>query len=342
MSMCQALAEHAHDVTLYVRPGTEPVSDDFSFYGVNRTFRIEKLARPQVRVWGAIVNAWLAGKRVRECAPDLIYARELYGLAHAASRGIPFIYELHWKPNHVVEHRLKQWLFRKSSLRRLVFISAALRDLYRATYPWLPEAKLLVAHDGANAVTGGDATAGPASGARLQVGYVGGLLPGYGVEVIAALAQRHADYDFHVVGGRESILSDWRARTVGIGNLTFHGFVAPALLLDCYRSFDVVLAPYQQATRHIDWISPMKLFEYMAHGKAIICADFPVMREILEDQHDALLVSPADLAAYGAALSRLTEPGLRSRLARNAKAKLEREFTWSRRAEAVLTGIAEP
>ena len=272
----------------------------------------------------------------RRARPELIYARELYGLAVAARTGIPFIYELHWKPNHGLERALQSWLFRRPNMRRLVFISARLRDLYWGQFSWLRKSQMLVAHDSANAVPAPPEPIAPRSNGRLQIGYVGGFLPGYGVEIIEELARRRPELDFHVVGGREPIVASWREKTSTLTNLTFHGFVPPGQLAMQYRAFDVMLAPYQASTRHIDWISPMKLFEYMAHGKAIICADFPVMREILEDGSDAMLVPPADLRAYEDALERLADPAFRNRLGDAARAKLERDFTWAARAQAVV------
>ena len=338
MAMCDALAQCGHDVTLCARPGTEPTTDDFAFYGATRSFRIEKVARPQVRVWGALVNAWLAGRRAQQSSPDLLYAREIFGLAVAARSGIPFVYELHWKPKHAVDRGLQRWLFRQPGFRRLVFISERLKDIYQETFPELDPSKLLVAHDAANVPELSSVRASEHD-ARLQVGYVGGFLPGYGIEVIVELARRLPELDFHIVGGREPDVRSWRADTFAISNLTFHGFVPPSVLPQRYAHFDVVLAPYQANTRHIDWISPMKLFEYMAYGKAIVCADFPVMREILDDGHNAILIPPSDIAAYESALLRLRDAQLRQTLGDNARAKLEREFTWRKRAELVLSGL---
>jgi glycosyltransferase involved in cell wall biosynthesis len=339
MSMCQALVQTGHHVQLYARQGAESASDDFDFYGVSPCFRIVKVARPQVRVLGALVNAWLVAARVKRDEPDLIYAREFYALALAVSSGRPFVYEVHWKPRHAGERAALRWIFRQPGLRRLVFISARLRDLYLEEFPWLERDKLLVAHDAANTVAELPAEPVPARSSRLQVGYVGGFLPGYGIEVIVELARRRSDLDFHVVGGREPAVREWRLRTATLTNLTFYGFVPPSQLGEHYRSFDVVLAPYQPATPHIDWISPMKLFEYMAHGKAIICANFPVMREILQDEQDALLVAATDVNAYDRALTRLSDTAIRTRLGQRARAKLESEFTWRARAQTVLSGI---
>jgi glycosyltransferase involved in cell wall biosynthesis len=339
MSMCQALAALGQDVTLLVRPGKEPVADDFTFYGVRRCFRIVKIDRPQVRVWGALVNARHAGKRSAKEAPDLIYAREPYGLSFAIRSGIPFVYESHWVPRHFVERALFRWMFAQPNFRKVVFISKCLRELWRKQIPSLRDDQTLVLHDAANLLEAVGLPTVSVPVGRMQIGYVGAFLPGYGIEIIAELAKRNPQWDFHIVGGREPAIREFRERTASIPTLKFHGFVPPGLLHQQYRTFDAVLAPYQAATRHIDWISPMKLFEYMAHRKAIVCADFPVMREILEHEQDALLVDPANLDAYRDALIRLTDPALRERLATNARAKMEREFTWQRRAERLLATL---
>ena len=230
---------------------------------------------------------------------------------------------------------LESWLFRRPGFQRVVLISEALRQIYRRRFPWLRDEQMLVAHD---ASTPKPHVGSPRSNERLQIGYVGGFLRGYGLELVAELARRQPKFDFHVIGGAPELVDDWRTRTRDLRHLTWHGFVRPSTLPDVYAGLDVVVAPYQRTTAHIDWISPMKLFEYMAYGKAIVCSDFPVMREILRHEVDGLLIAPDDVDGWVGALERLVDPPLRGRLGDAARARLEREFTWKARAERVLAG----
>lgn len=342
--MCEAFASLGHDVTLHARPGKEPVESDAAFYGITHPFRIQKHSRPQVRAWGAFVYAGLATVHLgRHEKPDLIYAREIYGMMFALKLGIPFVFESHWRCRHLPQKLAETAMLRSAACKRLVVISAALRRIYRETFPWFPEDRIVVAHDAANVpeVSGQPPFRAAATGGatRLQVGYVGGFLPGYGLDVIAALARARPQDDFHIVGGREEALATWQARTAGVSNLRWHGFVAPSRLASLYAEFDVMLAPFQSSAAHIEWISPMKLFEYMAQGKAIICSDFPVMREILTDGQDALLVPASDLEAWGRALDRLTQPTPRAALAESARRKLLSSHTWRVRAEQVIARL---
>lgn len=334
MRMAHAFARLGHNVTLHVRPGKPVVPDDHAHYGVAPNFEIVKHARPQIRVYGAIVNAlrvdqWFRGHPL----PDLVYGRETYAISLIARTGVPFIYESHWKPKTVAHRALETTLFQRPNFRGVVLISEALRSIYEEAFPSLAPDRILVAHDAADPVPDLPDAHGSQ---RLQVAYVGGFLPGYGIDVVVQLARVMPDVAFHVVGGKELELQAWRERTRAIENLTLHGFVAPAQLARLYARFDVMLAPYQPDTAHIRWISPMKLFEYMAHDKAIVCSDFPVMREILENEVDALLVPPTDVDAWRRAIERLRGSGQRRALSTRARAKLESHFTWERRAERVL------
>lgn len=343
MAMCQAMAELNHEVTLYARPGDLEADDDFAFYNVSPNFALSKQSRPQLRAWGALVNALRTRRAVANGErPDLIYAREVWALSLVTDLGVPFVFESHWLPRNAIQKAAEIRLLRHPLLRRVVFISEALRKFYLDAFSWLDPKKTLVAHDAANVsdaiVEEGHVDFGRE--AALQVGYVGSLHVGCGVDLIAKTALLLPDDDFHVFGGSANEVSNWTERTTEIRNLRFHGFVPPRVLPSIYKSIDVAIAPYQSDTPHIAWISPMKLFEYMAHRKAIVCSDFPVLREVLEQGVTGILV-PADSAKeWARAIANLRDDEVRRRnLGRASHELLEDKFTWYSRAEHILDGL---
>lgn len=353
MKMCSAMAYLGHDVVLFARPGADAVSDPFDHYGVAADFSIQSCVFPKVRGIGNMSYA----RHVRRCSrqrglPDLYYARHVYSLAAVARLGVPLMLEVHALPDNRI-HRLTQaWLMARPNLIAVVAISDALRRDYLTTFPTLASERILVAHDGADEPPPipPRPIAWPGRPEALQVGYIGHLYPGRGIDLIIGLANRLDTIDFHVIGGSDAEILRWREREQGkASNLHFHGYVPHGRLHDRFARLDVLLAPYQHKVQvsavgrdTARWMSPMKLFEYMSYGKAIVCSDMPVLREVLDPDVTALLVPPDDIDAWAAAVTRLQGAEIRQRIGSAAEAKFRTHYTWRRRAEALLTNASRP
>jgi glycosyltransferase involved in cell wall biosynthesis len=82
--------------------------------------------------------------------------------------------------------------------------------------------------------------------------------------------------------------------------------------------------------------SPMKLFDYLASGRAILSSDLPVIREVI-DEDCARFAPPDDVEKWSQALAELLEDGaLRVRLAARAR-DLAVQYAWKKREERCLT-----
>ena len=342
MKMCAALARNGHDVTLCVpqrRERVELAADVYAYYGVPSSFGIHHL--PWLRMPGrGLVFAWQAARFAERERADLVYGRLVHACYFAARRGVPVTFESH-APVAAYD-RVGAFLFgrliRHPDFRGLVVISNALRDHYLREYPGLAGA-IRVAADAADDAAA--APAGPRTGG-LKIGYVGHLYRGRGIELIVGLAERCPWAEFHLIGGLEQGIADWRARCAGRANIAFHGYCPPSEVQSRIAQLDVLLAPYQRTVATSGgrvetsrWMSPLKIFEYMAAGKPMVVSDLPVLREVLDDSN-SILVDPEDVEGWVAALETLRDTGLRERLGRTARERFLRSHTWDQRARAVL------
>jgi glycosyltransferase involved in cell wall biosynthesis len=351
MSMCSALGRAGHAVELVAKRMDEPSAaglDDFAFYGVPPTFTLTKLARPPRR-GGGLVFAGLMARHLarRRKTVDLVYSRDLLGTLAAATLGMPFVFEAHGIPTQPSYRAILRRVLASRSLRGLVSISDALRrDLADEGFH-VPATATVIAPDAANPPAREPAPPNGLHGTRPRVGYVGNLYEGRGVELIIELAARLPHCDVEIVGGRESDLARWRAKDLP-SNLTLAGFVPPSQLGERYASFDVLLMPYAstnvRAASGSDisrWISPMKLFEYMAAKRPMVSSDLPVLREVLVDGENALIAPSDDIPAWQRAVQRLIEDRpLAARIATTAYQQLVREHTWDARVQRILGGLS--
>jgi glycosyltransferase involved in cell wall biosynthesis len=178
------------------------------------------------------------------------------------------------------------------------------------------------------------------------VAYAGHLYAWKGVDVLLeALALVPAVRGL-IVGGHEAEPDLGRvkelAERLGISaRMTFTGLVAPARVPDLLRSAAILALPNPASAISNRFTSPLKLFEYMAAGRAIVASDLPSVREVLHDGVDALLVPPGDAPALAEAVRRLVaEPALAEQLARRA-AEAAPGYSWSRRAERLEALFAQ-
>jgi glycosyltransferase involved in cell wall biosynthesis len=75
--------------------------------------------------------------------------------------------------------------------------------------------------------------------------------------------------------------------------------------------------------------SPLKLFEYMAAGKAIVAPDIQNVRGVLSHRQNALLVAPDQPAALAQAISELLgDASLRQRLGETARQQALERHSW--------------
>ena len=350
MKMCDAFHSQGHDVELYARKG-EPMEkgDPFSRYGVRSVFPIHFFVWPKLRVIGPVIYVLsVFFHLLRSPAPDLFYSRYIYLIYLASFLKIPCIYEAHVFPASPVQ-RLAEFLFmRRRTFHRLVVISDALKRDYLEACSALEPRMVVVAHDGGDIPpeNGSDSFRGETGKGqdKLRIGYVGQLYPGRGMEIIEQLAPRFPELEFHVVGGRDEDVRYWRERAV-FSNLFLHGYVNHGDIGKYYRNFQIGLVPYQTRVtleggrgNTVRWTSPLKIFEYMAYGKAIIASDLPVLREVLKNRENALLVPPEDVKGWACALEELTRNrALMRKLGKTARKLLEEEYTWDRRVVRVLS-----
>lgn len=346
MKMCAALAKHSKNnaVTLFAKgaPGFDDESI-FNYYGVEPGFSLVVPVASKIPVLSGILR--LSGHRLalREIGmPDIAYGRDPVALSLLIPENVPVIYEAHQMPRSFVEKKAVESLLNRRRLAALVVISNGLKADFIRNFPKLKQSKIIVAPDGADIPAKSAVPRElPGRADALKVGYIGSLHAGKGMEIIALLAREAGDFDFHVVGGTAEQVKTWKGEKT-LPNLFFYGHVPHGELEAYLAAFDILIAPYRarvtikSGADISKWMSPMKIFEYMAAQKPIMASDLHVIREILNDGENALVVSPTEPKAWIAALERLKDEGLRNRLAAAAYSDLREKYTWGKRAGNIL------
>ncbi len=343
MKVCQAFAQIGHEVLLLV-PGNENNSgtqkDLSEHYGLTTPFKIQWLPVKNRRLF-----PWKAALQARRLKPDLIYAWPVQSAVLGVLLGIPSMLELHDYPHGIFGALWLRIFLLVPGRKRLLPITDALKRNLN-----LPGRLTVVAPDGVD-LDRYLSLPDPQSARRIlglphatTILCSGHLYQGRGTEIFLALAAAFPSESFVWVGGRPQDVETWKKHARNLPNVTFTGFVVNERIPLYQAAADVLVMPYQRkiATSSggdtADICSPMKMFEYMAAGRAIITSDLPVLREVL-DEKIAVFCPPEQLEVWKSALHALLSNSMQCQsLGRDAKHAAEK-YSWLQRAKNSLDGF---
>ena len=182
-----------------------------------------------------------------------------------------------------------------------------------------------------------DRKAEPGQKPRIVLGFTGFIRDWNAVHRLIDFAAAHRDaYDIQVLvvgdGPARPFLEE-HARTRDVADhLTITGIVDRDDVTRHVASFDIAVLPDVTP-----YSSPLKLFEYLQLGCAIVAPDMENIREILTEGHDALLFAKAPGALETALLTLCSDDALRARLGAAARETITRKsLTWVNSAERVV------
>ena len=339
---------------------------DFFYFGI---FKLGRAVRHIFRIGWKVVEEKILikyfTKRIIEVAKqenaEIIHAHTPYrvglpALKAARKLGLPFVYEMRgmWEETAVANGR---WLRNGPAYRRfqnyetkvlrkadaVVCISQTLKQ--EAISRGVAEAKITVVTNAVDSNIAQNNTKGEIyhdsltalnkASSTKTVGYIGSLREMEGVDLTAAaVAQLKLDgHDvrlFVLTSQAGQLELKQYCNQLGLGDEAVivgpvpHEQVGPFYdLIDVF----VVSRPDTRVTR---LVTPLKPFEAMAMGKAVITSKLPALEEIIQDGKTGLLYEPGSIDSLrDAILSCLNEDDLAENLGHNAKEWVMTNRTWN-------------
>jgi len=292
-------------------------------------------------------------KAYKQHKPDILYER--YNLFLPAGRkleqktGIPYLLEINAP---LSEERAKysglqlQALARHIEVEtwqaadRLFPVSAVLGGKLVAA--GVDEGKITALHNGINHkdyenIDGHKIRQHYGLTGKVVLGFTGFLREWHKLDhVISMIANYDAENSPHLlIVGEGPAIETCQAQAVELGikdRVHFAGFRKREEIPEYLAAMDIALQPAVTS-----YASPLKIFEYMESGLAIIAPDQPNIREILVHGKNALLFEPQDfVAAEDQILQLVSDIVLRRKLGRSAKNAIKTQrYTWRDNAEHI-------
>ena len=327
-------------------------ADLFEYYGIERNFKVMQILTPDfiamtplfLRKIGFILQSiffLIKLLTVKSSADSVIYSRNPEIVFLFSRRGYKTVFESHrWPQSKIWLHKY----FIKKAVK-VIAVTNTLAELYKkcrlpAGRQGFKESDILVARDGVDLkifdinISKEDARAklGLPQNAVL-LGYTGAthtMGMGKGLEdmteAVAEILKSRQNVFLVSVGGN---------KTYTEGNNLFIERVPRAKLALYQKAFDVLLMPFPKTTHYSYYMSPMKMFEYMASKRPIISSDLPSTREVLNEGNSVLVEAGNPKALAEGIKKVLDDPALAQKISAQAHED-SKKYTWDKRTENIL------
>lgn len=348
-SMCSAMSLLGKEIILSLPAtekwgGVESSSNDPFKYHYRKPISLNK------RI-DKYINISSVKRAIKQHEPDICYLRSPLLLRQVLSSSKPIIIELH---NNQLHQRFgwldKYWrkvlrkAVKRGQVQLVVCISQALSNFW--IQEGIPSDKVVTAHDGIDVDTFLNQI--DRLEARRKIGYpvekkivtyAGRLYKNRKIENIVELARHYPEVLFVVIGGPEERSAYYKklAQQKGLDNVKVIGQIPHSQISDYLYASDVLLALWSSEVPTMNYCSPLKVFEYMGAGRNIVAHGFPTIKEVLHDEHNALLVEPdslEDLIKKTGEALKLSYP---SKMAEQARKDVFKHYTWEQRAQKILS-----
>jgi glycosyltransferase involved in cell wall biosynthesis len=348
-ALVAALRAAGHEVLVVGPPGYARAALGSETTAIARIRRLLPGAVGELAELAYTIPGYLRlARAARDFGPDALYERAnlfyLAGALLARRRRLPFLLEVN-SPlareraefGRLRLRRLAGWTERFVWRRadRVLPVTEVLAGLVAEA--GVPRDRIVVVPNGIDIEGFPEAPAPSRPDGTVVLGFVGFVRAWHGLgAVLRAMAAAPARPRVALqVVGEGPARADLEALAASLGiaeRVRFTGLAARAEVPALVSGFDIALQPAS-----VPYASPLKVFEYMAAGRAIVAPDQPNIREVLADGRTALLFPPGDAAALWAAVTRLAgDAALRARLGATARAEaIARDFTWAGNARRV-------
>ena len=364
LNTATAMAEAGNEVHLVARKSNAEEAEIFRYYGIQKPPDLHLHLVPAGKWWKSskAQESLVLKKTVHVLAAnrsrikvvftrDPLFARLLINMRSMFRMKV--VYEAHtlfsvtaretympvaWSEQKEKRlHAREKFVFAKAD--GIVYISSSLKDFVAEKFS--PKQPSAVIHDGARMPPQTSATSG-----REQnlICYTGQFYWWKGMSTLMESMRWVEGGKLVLFGGGYSTVKDDLALMQKVidqyalqDRIEFRGFVPPSEVAGAVSGCSIGVLPLPNNVIANRCNSPLKLFDYMAQGIAVVASDLLTIREIIKHGVNGHLVEPGNPEALAGGINAvLQDPEYRQRLVQSAL-DTARSYTWSERGRHLTT-----
>tara|TARA_B100000795_G_C22770306_1_gene427560 strand:+ start:284 stop:1399 length:1116 start_codon:yes stop_codon:yes gene_type:complete len=293
IKMCESFSLLGHNVKLIIPNTGDKNQNIFKFYGVKNKFKIKKLSlfNRFPRGLNYYFFAFITLIYAKKFKTDLLITRNFFVCFLSYFFRQKIIFEIHHgveTEGRVIQFLLRVYRFLNfKNVIKIVAISKGIKDYYVSNFR-INGKKILVYPSGSSIKK---KNLPIQKYKKLKIGYFGTLYKSRGLDLVLKLSKIDSLNDYYIFGGSQKDI-DKIKRKNNQKNLYLSSYQPYNKISELLMKVDISILPYVSNITVAGnvgditkFTSPLKLFDYMACGKIILCSNYKVLREVLTNKN---------------------------------------------------------
>ena len=176
--------------------------------------------------------------------------------------------------------------------------------------------------------------------------YTGSLFQGKGIDIILKLAKNLSHFNFYVYGdlltSSRKVLKD----CFKLKNIKLLGYVKYSKIPNILKSHKIIIMPYSKKvfgnhkyTNIGNYMSPLKLFDYLAAGRIILASESKSYNHILKNNKNAILCNSSNFNQWLKAFKNISKKKFDFKKLKKNSIQTAKKFSWKHRIEKIINFI---
>ena len=330
MKMCEAFSKLKYNVSLIVI-NSKNINQINKIYNINYKFNILSIFNNFILlnfILRIIFSLKILIKKFDINA--LFISRSIIFSLMACLLKKKIILELHHEITGF--SKIMYWLFKSLNLienLNFIFLNKNLNQIYK-----IRKEKYLILDDAVNL---GDFDNKKVSKYKKTCVYIGSFFEGKGIEQILRLAKKNKKISFHLYGEKKYFKTKNKER-----NVKLFDYVNYSKIPNILSKYEVALMPYQNKVKGRGsiylqkYMSPLKMFDYMAAKMIIIASDLSVYKHILKDNYNCRLVNVNKDNEWSKTIQSSFNNNNKNKYLKINAYKTVKKYTWDNRCKKIM------
>ncbi len=338
LKICEAFSKKKIQVKLIVNSSKVNFKKVKRDYLLDHSFNIHPLRKRKIklnliqRIFDTIkILLFLKNEKF-----DYIISRNIIASVFLAFFQIKNILEIHTETTGITKYIL--------FLTKIRFIKKNIKFIYihknLKKFLNLEKNKSIVLDD---AVKLNDFNKYPQKKTKKEFVYTGSFVNGKGVEIILKLAEFFKEYNFNLYGNIDTMEFHNKKKCSKFSNIKIYGFKSYSSITKVLIKTEYLLMPYQKKISvlkdNVDvsrYISPLKMFEYLAAKKIIFASKHNVYSHILKNNYNSILLIPNNINDWVKKISKVLKNPKKYQPLKKNSYLTAKKYSWDSRCSKIL------